>query len=198
MATPTATPTPTPTASPTPVVSAPATPFPARTATPTATARPRVGAVITKYPALTLSSRGTRVKAFQHLLKAKGARMTANGVFGVRTKTAVSSAQNRYGLKATKTMDLTWAKVLRRLGRAYFASAVKALQVELHRDGRLVSETGYFGHQTLTALRKSHAAQACRSTARPVSTRGRDSSADPQRPAPQNSCTESSCTYGTV
>ena len=68
-------------------------------------------------------------------LNAKRARMTANGVFGVRT-TAVSNAQNRYGLKATKTMDdPTWAKLLRRLGRASIGSAVQALRVELHRDG---------------------------------------------------------------
>ena len=149
-----AAPTPTPAPAPTPKPTTPPTPAP------TPAPKPAPAPARGSFPQLKQGSRGIHVQSLQHLLNAKGARLTVDGVYGARTKRAVVTFQQKQRLTATGAMDdATWAKLLPRLGRYYSGSAVRALQVELNQAGYRLPVNGSFGPQTQQAVRSFQAKQ---------------------------------------
>ncbi|MFJ8541558.1 peptidoglycan-binding protein [Streptomyces sp. NPDC093586] len=103
----------------------------------------------TVWPTLRTGSRGTDVLTAQHLLAARGHRLTADGVFGRRTAKAVRDFQTRSGLKADGVVGpRTWSRLTAlTVAPGARGQAVKALQVQLG-----VRADGVFGKKTRAAV----------------------------------------------
>jgi peptidoglycan hydrolase-like protein with peptidoglycan-binding domain len=113
------------------------------------------------YPLTSNGNRGTDVVALQHLLAAHGHPVTADGVFGSGTRSAVVAFQQSKGLTADGVVGpATWAALAITVRQGDSGPAVKALQSQLNaKRGAGLSVDGAFGAGTQTALRtfQSHA-----------------------------------------
>ncbi|WP_435596026.1 peptidoglycan-binding domain-containing protein [Streptomyces albogriseolus] len=100
-------------------------------------------------PKLKTGSRGTNVLTAQHLLAARGYRLTADGVFGQKTAKAVKDFQRKNRLAADGVIGPnTWTKLTNlTIAPGARGQAVKALQVQLS-----VRADGIFGKKTRTAV----------------------------------------------
>jgi N-acetyl-anhydromuramyl-L-alanine amidase AmpD len=94
------------------------------------------------------------VKTIQYLLKARGYKLAADGLFGKRTKRAVEAFQKSNRLSASGSVsDSTWEKLIIKLQPGNKGLAVHALQLLLTFTGNKVKLTGTFDKPTLNAVR---------------------------------------------
>jgi peptidoglycan hydrolase-like protein with peptidoglycan-binding domain len=104
---------------------------------------------------LKLGSRGTAVKNLQSSLNKNGYKLSADGIFGKKTVTAVKDYQTKNGLKADGIAgpmtlgSLNPATV--KLGST--GAQVKLVQTTLNAKGYKVSVDGVFGKKTLAAVK---------------------------------------------
>jgi peptidoglycan hydrolase-like protein with peptidoglycan-binding domain len=106
-------------------------------------------------------NRGADVLAIQYLLTHHGHAVTADGVFGSATTTAVRAFQSAKGLAVDGIVGpATWAALVPQISQGASGPAVRALQVELNEKRRLsLSVNGVFDAAVTTAVRdfQSHA-----------------------------------------
>ncbi|MFD8143919.1 penicillin-insensitive murein endopeptidase [Streptomyces sp. NPDC059708] len=112
-------------------------------------------------PTQSKGNRGSDVVALQYLLNAQGAQLTADGVFGGGTDTAVRGFQSAKGLGADGIVGPnTWKALTPTLREGSHGEAVKALQhlLDAKRAAGLTVD-GAFGPGTTAAVRtfQSHA-----------------------------------------
>lgn len=109
-----------------------------------------------EYPAQSAGNRGTDVLALQRLLASKGQSITADGVFGASTTTAVKRFQASHKLAADGVVGAgTWAALAPTLKEGASGPAVYALQSELNaKTGAGLGVDGAFGAGTKAAVRK--------------------------------------------
>lgn len=106
-------------------------------------------------PTQSTGNRGVDVTAIQLLLG-----ITADGVFGGGTATAVRSFQSSHGLAADGIVGpATWAALTPTIRQGAAGNAVRALQAELNAKARLsLAVDGQFGSGTATAVRNFQSA----------------------------------------
>ncbi|WP_331715478.1 peptidoglycan-binding domain-containing protein [Tessaracoccus coleopterorum] len=94
------------------------------------------------------------MQTLQSLLNAvNSAGITADGVYGAKTKTAVIAFQKKQGLSGTGLMDdKTWGKLVPALRQGANGGAVTALQTELKAAGQAVTVNGTFDAATRKAV----------------------------------------------
>ncbi|MGG5257134.1 peptidoglycan-binding protein [Phycicoccus avicenniae] len=97
-------------------------------------------------------STGFRVTAVQHLLRHRGARLTADGIFGAGTKAAVVAFQRGKGLAADGVVGArTWAALVVTVQQGSRGQAVVAAQKALTARGHRLAADGIFGAGTRSA-----------------------------------------------
>ena len=108
----------------------------------------------TSWPVLKQGASGFRVTAAQHLLAAGGQTVTADGVFGANTKTAVAAFQRSRGLVADGIVGTnTWTRLTAAtVSSGSSGSAVRGVQAALRGRGYAVSADGVFGAKTKAAV----------------------------------------------
>ncbi|MFI9613343.1 penicillin-insensitive murein endopeptidase [Streptomyces sp. NPDC052023] len=113
------------------------------------------------FPLTSNGNRGTDVVALQHLLTAHGRTVTADGVFGSGTRSAVVGFQQSKGLTADGIVGpATWGALAITVRQGDDGPAVRAVQSLLNaKRGAGLSVDGAFGPATHTAVRtfQSHA-----------------------------------------
>ncbi|TDV48860.1 peptidoglycan hydrolase-like protein with peptidoglycan-binding domain [Actinophytocola oryzae] len=113
------------------------------------------------FPTQSSGNRGVDVLAIQHLLTQNGQVVTADGIFGPATTTAVRNFQTARGLGVDGIVGpATWAALAPQISQGASGSAVRALQVELNAKRRLsLPVNGVFDASVTTAVRnfQSHA-----------------------------------------
>ena len=96
------------------------------------------------------------VRAVQFLLRARGSKITADGLFGSQTENALKNLQRKHGIVASgKINDATWELLAVTLRPGARGDAVRAMQVLL--DGfssKSVKIDGVYGAQTRSELLK--------------------------------------------
>jgi peptidoglycan hydrolase-like protein with peptidoglycan-binding domain len=99
-------------------------------------------------------NRGVDVLAIQYLLQARGQSLTADGVFGSGTATAVKNFQASRGLAADGIVGpATWGALVVTVQQGASGPAVKALQAQLNAKRRLnLAVDGIFGSGTHSAV----------------------------------------------
>ena len=107
------------------------------------------------YHTLSTGNRGVDVLAAQHLLQARGISVTADGVFGSGTATAVRSFQAGAGLTQDGVVGAqTWGALVQTVREGATGPAVRAVQVQLNKKRRLaLAVDGVFGSGTAAAVR---------------------------------------------
>jgi len=100
-------------------------------------------------------NRGIDVQAIQYLLQQHGHSVTADGIFGSGTQSAVKSFQSSKGLTADGIVGpQTWGALAVTLRQGSSGPAVKALQVQLNeKRGSGLAVDGQFGPATDSAVR---------------------------------------------
>jgi peptidoglycan hydrolase-like protein with peptidoglycan-binding domain len=98
------------------------------------------------------------VRSLQYLLNARGAKLTVDGQFGAKTKTAVIAFQKAKGLKATGVVTSpTWLKLIVTVRQGSTGSAVRAVQDQVNfrnnRNGHTLNVDGIFGAKTTVAVK---------------------------------------------
>lgn len=112
------------------------------------------GTTETALPVLRNGSSGSAVRTLQYMLRASGRAVTADGVFGSGTDSAVRSYQSAHGLTVDGIVgDNTWYSILPVLREGSSGEAVKGLQRELVDAGYSLTVDGSFGPATTTAVR---------------------------------------------
>ncbi|GAB3624441.1 N-acetylmuramoyl-L-alanine amidase [Mariniluteicoccus endophyticus] len=115
--------------------------------------KPPVEPPAAKWVVLKEGSKGDRVKVLQNLLRARGARIEADGSFGPATKAAVIDLQKRSGLAADGVCGpRTWPKAITVVRYGMKGDSVKALQIALAVNDVRVAADGSFGPNTRKAL----------------------------------------------
>jgi peptidoglycan hydrolase-like protein with peptidoglycan-binding domain len=106
------------------------------------------------FPNESLGSRGINVTALQHLLRAKGAQLTVNGIFSDRTQSALAAFQKSAGLKRDGVAGAsTWEKLVPKLAGGSRGEAVTALQKLLNKKRRTdLSVNGSYDRATRDAV----------------------------------------------
>lgn len=107
------------------------------------------------WPVLKSGATGTQVTSLQHLLTGRGASTSADGSYGSLTVAAVKKYQSAHGLTADGvTGAATWTSLTSvnvRPGDS--GSLVKAVQVQLRRNGYSLTVDGSFGSATSSAVK---------------------------------------------
>ena len=112
------------------------------------------GTTETALPVLRNGSSGSAVRTLQYMLRASGRTVTADGVFGSGTESAVRSYQSAHGLTVDGVVgNNTWYSILPVLREGSTGEAVKGLQRELVDAGYSLTVDGSFGPATNTAVR---------------------------------------------
>ncbi|MFM6847738.1 MAG: phage tail tip lysozyme [Terrabacter sp.] len=112
------------------------------------------GATETALPVLRNGSSGAAVRTLQYMLRASGRSVTADGLFGSGTESAVRSYQSAHGLSVDGVVgNNTWYSILPVLRQGSSGEAVKGLQRELVDAGYSLTVDGSFGPATNTAVR---------------------------------------------
>jgi peptidoglycan hydrolase-like protein with peptidoglycan-binding domain len=93
------------------------------------------------------------VRSAQYLLRARGASLSVDGVFGARTRTAVVAFQRSRGLVADGVIGAqTWRSLIITVRLGSRGDAVRAVQDQINfrnlRDGHSVNVDGIFGPAT--------------------------------------------------
>jgi peptidoglycan hydrolase-like protein with peptidoglycan-binding domain len=120
-----------------------------------ATASPTAAKAST-WPLVQKGDTGGRVRAIQYLLKARGAKLTVDGVFGARTTTAVKAFQKLAGLPVVGWVGpKTWPKLIITVQNGSTGHAVSAVQWQLrHEYGfTMLAVDGIFGPKTKAAVK---------------------------------------------
>lgn len=104
---------------------------------------------------LSNGNRGVDVLAAQYLLQARNSSVTADGVFGSATATAVRSFQAANGLGQDGVIGAqTWGALVQTVRPGSTGPAVRAVQVQLNKKRRLgLTVDGVFGSGTEAAVR---------------------------------------------
>jgi len=99
-------------------------------------------------------NRGVDVQAMQYLLQYRGRSVTADGVFGSGTESAVKAFQAGAGLTADGVVGPnTWGALVVTIRAGASNAAVRALQVQLNKKRRLaLTVDGVFGSATTSAV----------------------------------------------
>lgn len=107
------------------------------------------------WPVLKSGSSGTQVTSLQYLLSGRGAATAADGSYGPKTVAAVKSFQSSKKLTADGvTGPNTWSALTNVTVRSgATGNLVKAVQVQLRRNGHSVTVDGSFGPATLSAVK---------------------------------------------
>ncbi|MBB6097247.1 peptidoglycan hydrolase-like protein with peptidoglycan-binding domain [Deinobacterium chartae] len=131
---------------------------PATTETPaTAMITPQA---LPSWPVLRNGSTGSAVTAAQYLLRARGYSISADGVFGSGTESAVRSFQSAQGLTADGIIGAnTWTRLIVTVQSGSTGDAVRAAQTLLRAKGYSVTVDGVFGSGTVSAVRSFQSAQ---------------------------------------
>ncbi len=112
------------------------------------------GSTETALPVLRNGSSGTAVRTLQYMLRASGRPVTADGVFGSGTESAVRSYQSAHGLSVDGVVgNDTWYSILPVLRQGASGDAVTGLQRELVDAGYPLTVDGSFGPATNSAVR---------------------------------------------
>jgi len=124
------------------------------------------GGSFTGRPALRYGSRGASVKALQAMLNAQGANLPTTGYFGNMTSAALRDFQRRNGLTVDGIAGPATAQALAggkatasgwtgspTLEYGMRGSQVQSLQTQLNARGANLPTTGFFGNQTMAALK---------------------------------------------
>ncbi|MDN5762647.1 MAG: phage tail tip lysozyme [Microlunatus sp.] len=108
----------------------------------------------TALPTLRKGSKGSAVTTAQYLLRSRGHRIAADGVFGTKTHHAVVAFQRSRKLNPDGIIgSKTWSALLPTLSRGDKGEAVKGLQKELNASGSKLKVDGVFGAATNAAVR---------------------------------------------
>ena len=107
------------------------------------------------YPIQSLGNRGSDVRAIQGLLRAHGATIAVDGIFGTTTEDAVKTFQTANGLLPTGIVRIsTWEKLVIHLRPGDTGEAVKAAQRQLNDKRRAgLSVSGLYDTATIKAVR---------------------------------------------
>jgi peptidoglycan hydrolase-like protein with peptidoglycan-binding domain len=105
-------------------------------------------------PLLVEGDRGANVRALQHLLRHRGAKLSVDGVFGTTTASAVRLVQRRASLVMTGRVDRrTWSALLVPLRAGSAGEAVLAVQRLLNEKRRAgLTLTGAYDAATRSAV----------------------------------------------
>lgn len=116
---------------------------------------------VLSWPGLVPGSRGSNVTAAQYLLRARGYRLTVNSVYDTATRAAVLAFERATLLPLNGTIGAReWPRLVTTVRYGSTGNAVRALQVELRKNGYSVAVDGAFGPITLTAVKRAQAANA--------------------------------------
>jgi len=86
---------------------------------------------ISPWPVVKDGSNGHPVKTLQYLLRARGHRVSVDGLFGPTTGTAVKAFQTSHGLFADEIVGpITWAALVVRVKKGSQGDAVRGVQEE--------------------------------------------------------------------
>ncbi|MEU1539305.1 TIGR03767 family metallophosphoesterase [Actinacidiphila glaucinigra] len=113
------------------------------------------------WPLLQQGQSGTRVRALQYLLNARGTGLAVDGVFGITTAAGVRSFQTARGLPSNGVVGpATWQPlVFAGLGQGDSGPAVSAVQYLLNTRGAGLTVDGVFGTATDAAVRSFQSAR---------------------------------------
>jgi hypothetical protein len=102
------------------------------------------------------------VEILQHLLRARGSGLKADGVFGVATEDAVRRFQGQQGIAVDGVVGPdTWSRLFITVRRGSTGEAVKAVQVRMNlRQANPIAVDGGFGPLTEQAVREFQLSQA--------------------------------------
>jgi peptidoglycan hydrolase-like protein with peptidoglycan-binding domain len=108
------------------------------------------------WPLVQKGDTGGRVRAIQYLLKARGAKLTVNGVFGTATENAVKAFQTFVGLPAVGSVGpKTWPKLIITVQNGSTGGGVSAVQWQLRNEYGFttLAVDGIFGPKTEAAVK---------------------------------------------
>ncbi|MER7000615.1 peptidoglycan-binding protein [Streptomyces sp. NPDC000410] len=109
----------------------------------------------TSWPTLRTGSHGAPVTTAQHLLRAAGASIEADGQYGAATAGAVKEFQRGRGLTADGVIgSATWQRLAATLRPGAQGDAVTALQQQLRRQGASIGADGQYGPATARAVKE--------------------------------------------
>jgi peptidoglycan hydrolase-like protein with peptidoglycan-binding domain len=98
------------------------------------------------------------VRSLQYLLNARGAKLTVDGIFGAKTKSAVVTFQRAHHLPADGVIGAkTWGALIVTVKLGSTGSAVRAVQDQANfrnlRNGHSLNVDGIFGQKTQSWVR---------------------------------------------
>lgn len=107
------------------------------------------------WPLIRVGSSGEDVRSVQYLLTQHGHPLTADGLFGPLTKSAVEAFQEARGLAVDGVVgDRTWPRLIVQVTTGSTGDAVRAVQHQIHGRGagRVIAVDGIFGPMTSEAV----------------------------------------------